>query len=208
METTPRARTRSSRCSWARRSRRARSSSRPRPARYRTLTSEPRVIDVPGIPRFEIAPHNCFACGTLNAHGLGLTIHVEPDRSWTEVELDRRFEGWEGVIHGGILCTILDEVMAWAIVGEDNWGVTARMSVELRRPNEGGTPIRAEGWITRSRRRIVDTAARIVDPVTGSELATATGVYVAADTARKRDLQDRYAFRATEPASDGSATTT
>jgi acyl-coenzyme A thioesterase PaaI-like protein len=165
------------------------------------------AIDTPG-GRFEFLPHNCFACGTLNAGGLGLALHVEPGRSWTELALDRRFEGWEGMIHGGILCTILDEVMAWALVGEDNWGVTARMSVEFRRPIEVGTPIRAEGWITRSRRRIVDTAARIVDPVTGSELATATGVYVAADTARKRDLQDRYAFRPAEPATDGTATTT
>jgi len=103
------------------------------------------------------------------------------------------------------VCTILDEVMAWALVGEDNWGVTARMTVEFRRPVEVGVPIRAEGWITRSRRRIVDTAARIVDPSTGTELATATGVYVAADTARKRDLQNRYAYRpagGTDPGPD------
>ena len=150
-------------------------------------------------------PTTASRAGRSTPAASGSTLHVEPGRSWTELTLDRRFEGWEGVIHGGILCTILDEVMAWALVGEDNWGVTARMSVEFRRPIEVGTPIRAEGWITRSRRRIVDTAARIVDPVTGSELATATGVYVAADTARKRDLQDRYAFRPAEPPSDGAA---
>ena len=115
------------------------------------------AIDTPG-GRFEFVPHNCFACGTLNAGGLGLALHVEPGRSWTELALDRRFEGWEGVVHGGILCTILDEVMAWALVGEDNWGVTARMTVDFRRPVDVGAPIRAEGWITRSRRRIVDTA--------------------------------------------------
>ena len=79
------------------------------------------------------------------------------------VTLDRRFEGWEGVIHGGILSAILDEVMAWALVGEDNWGVTARLTVDFRKPVAVGMPIRAEGWITRSRRRIVDTAGHIVD---------------------------------------------
>jgi len=150
--------------------------------------------------RFEFAAHNCFACGTLNAGGLGLELHVEPGRSWVELALDRRFEGWEGVIHGGILCTILDEVMAWALVGEDNWGVTARMAVDFRRPVEVGKPIRAEGWITRSRRRIVDTAGHIVDSATGAELATATGVYVAASPDRKRDLQRRYAYRASDEA--------
>ncbi len=149
--------------------------------------------------RFEFAPHNCFACGTLNAGGLGLALHVEPGRSWVELALDRRFEGWEGIVHGGILCTILDEVMAWALVGEDNWGVTARMTVDFKRPVEVGTPIRADGWITRSRRRVVDAAGHIVDAGTGAELATATGVYVAAGTARKQDLRERYAYRPAEP---------
>ena len=144
---------------------------------------------------FEFAPHNCFACGSLNRNGLGLLHHVEPGRSWTELTLDSRFEGWEGIVHGGIESTIIDEVMAWALVGQDNWGVTARMSVEFRRPVEVGTPIRADGWVTRDRRRIVDTAGRIVDSSSGEELATATGLYVAADAERKRFLQERYAFR-------------
>jgi len=152
--------------------------------------------------RFEFAPHNCFACGTLNTGGLGLDLHLEPGRSWVELALDRRFEGWDGIVHGGILCTILDEVMAWALVAEDNWGVTARMAVDFRRPVAVGTPIRAEGWIVRSRRRIVDTEARIVDSATGVELATGTGVYVAAGPDRKRDLRERYGYR---PSGEASA---
>ncbi|MFL5643122.1 MAG: PaaI family thioesterase [Chloroflexota bacterium] len=166
------------------------------------MTSEAtRTVARPAIEtpagRFEFAPHNCFACGTLNAGGLGLDLHVEPGRSWVDLSLDSRFEGWEGVIHGGILCTILDEVMAWALVGEDNWGVTARMAVDFRRPVTVGTPIHAEGWITRSRRRLADTAGQIVDATTGAQLATATGVYLAANDDRKRDLRERYGYRPT-----------
>jgi uncharacterized protein (TIGR00369 family) len=152
---------------------------------------------------FEFVPHNCFACGTLNEHGLGLLIHVEPGRSWTELELEPRFEGWEGIAHGGILCTILDEVMAWAVVGEDNWGVTARMSVEFKKPVRVGTGLRADGWVTRSRRRLVETQARIVDTASGAEIAIATGVYVAADEERKRELQKRYGFRRLPAPPDG-----
>ncbi len=154
------------------------------------------AIATPDGARFEFSPHNCFACGTLNTGGLGLVLHVEPGRSWTELALDTRFEGWEGVAHGGILCTVLDEVMAWALVGEDNWGVTARMAVEFRRPVPVGTPIRAEGWITRARRRVVDTAARIVEVETRRRAGDRDGIYVAADPARKRDLRERYGFRA------------
>lgn len=149
---------------------------------------------MPGIPRFQIAPHHCFACGTLNESGMGLVLHVEPRRAWTDLTLEQRFEGWDGIAHGGILCAVLDEVMAWSLVAEDNWGMTARMNVEFKKPVEIGRPIRAEGWITRSRRRIVDTAARIVDPTTDQVLATATGVYVAADESRKRELRERYAY--------------
>jgi acyl-coenzyme A thioesterase PaaI-like protein len=164
------------------------------------LTSDlvPATSDV---ARFEFAPHNCFACGTLNTGGLGLTMHVEPGRSWTEVTLDRRFEGWEGMAHGGILCTILDEVMAWALVGSDNWGVTARMSVDFRKPVEIGRPIRAEGWTTTSRRRVVDTVGRIVDAGNGTVLAESHGRYVAASEARKRELAEAYGFRVV-PTSD------
>jgi acyl-coenzyme A thioesterase PaaI-like protein len=153
--------------------------------------------------RFELAPHNCFACGTLNTNGLGLRLHVEPGRSWVELELHPRFEGWEGIAHGGIVATILDEVMAWALVGEDNWGVTARLSVQFKAPVPLGVPLRADGWTMRLRRRIVDTEARIVEVATGTELATATGVYFTADAARKRELQERYGFRSLAATSDG-----
>ena len=105
------------------------------------------VKDRPGEPSFEFEPHNCFACGTLNEHGLRLELHLGERRSWTELSLDPRFEGWVGIAHGGILATILDEVMAWSLVAEDSWGVTARMYVKFRRPTPVGRQIRAEGWI-------------------------------------------------------------
>ena len=102
--------------------------------------------------------------------------------------------------HGGILCTILDEVMAWALVGADDWGVTARMSVEFRKPVEIGRPIRAEGWTTETRKRIVDTVGRIVDAETDTLLAEATGRYVAASESRKRELRQAYGFRVADDA--------
>src|SRR5664279_4322539 len=95
---------------------------------------------------FRIRPHNCFACGELNEIGLHLKLNLERGRCWTELEIPRRFEGWEGIIHGGILCTILDEVMAWSLVAEDNWGVTARMSIQFRKPVGVGQALRADGW--------------------------------------------------------------
>jgi uncharacterized protein (TIGR00369 family) len=161
------------------------------------LTSEATesVVSGGGLPRFELAAHNCFGCGTLNANGLQVVHHVEPGQSWTELALDRRFEGWQGIIHGGILCTLLDEVMAWALVGDDKWGVTARLSVEFKRPVDVGRRVRAIGQVSRARRRLVETTGQILDLDSGAILATATGLYLAADGARKAQLRQQYGFR-------------
>jgi uncharacterized protein (TIGR00369 family) len=162
------------------------------------LTSEAPTVGVVagrGVTPFELIPHNCFACGELNAHGLRLLIHVEPKFAWTELALDERFEGWFGIVHGGILATIADEVMAWSLVAEDNWGLTARLSVDFKRPVHVGLPIRAEGAIVSAHRRVVEAEASIRSSATGEILATARGTYVAADSARKRQLRDRYGLR-------------
>jgi acyl-coenzyme A thioesterase PaaI-like protein len=162
-----------------------------------------RVVSTPGSAlTIEVAPHHCFACGALNEHGIHLDLHVDGDRCWTDLALADRFQGWDGIAHGGIVCTILDEVMAWSLAATDNWGLTARMSVEFKRPVPLGVPIRGEGWITSLRRRLVETEARIVDPATGTVLATATATYVAADAARKAELQARYRFRLRPSATD------
>jgi acyl-coenzyme A thioesterase PaaI-like protein len=143
----------------------------------------------------EVAPHRCFACGVLNEHGIHLDLHVDGDRCWTELAVPDRFQGWDGIAHGGIVCTILDEVMAWSLAASDNWGMTARMTVAFKRPVPLGIRIRGEGWVTRRRRRLVDTAARLLDPGSGELLATAEAVYVAADETQKRELMARYRFR-------------
>ena len=143
----------------------------------------------------EVAPHRCFACGSLNEHGLHLELHVGADHCWTDLALPERFQGWDGIAHGGIVCTILDEVMAWSLAATDNWGVTAKMAVTFKRPVALGVPIHGEGWITASRRRLHETAAQLTDAATGEVLATATATYVAADDERKAQLQARYRFR-------------
>ena len=158
------------------------------------MTSELATADA-SLVTIEVAPHHCFACGSLNEHGIHLDLHVGGDRCWTELILPDRFQGWDGIAHGGIVCTILDEVMAWSLAASDNWSLTARMRVDFKRPVRIGARIRAEGRITASRRRLHETAAQLVDVESGTLLATATATYVAADAERKAELQARYRFR-------------
>jgi uncharacterized protein (TIGR00369 family) len=144
---------------------------------------------------FEFEPHHCFACGELNAHGLHLDLHTSPDGSWTELTLDASFQGWEAVAHGGIVCTILDEVMAWAVIGRGTWGVTARLNVAFRRPVTTGTPIRAEGWVVQQDRRAVRAEGRVLDGATGETLATGESTFIAVPAEQLERLQARYGMR-------------
>ena len=159
------------------------------------MTSESRIVAAEGIPAFEFAEHNCFACGSLNEHGLGMTIHIDHGRAWSELRLEPRFEGWAGVAHGGILATMLDEVMGWTMAADDEWGVTARLNLSYLKPVAPGTPLRVEGWVTRNRRRLVETAGRVVDVGNGTEFATATATYAMAGEDRKQELRERYGVR-------------
>jgi uncharacterized protein (TIGR00369 family) len=165
------------------------------------LTSEARsVTEIEGRP-FRFEPHRCFACGELNEHGLRLVLHTDATGCRTELTLDPRFQGWEGVAHGGILCTILDEVMAWSVIGRGVWGVTARMTVDFRRPVPVGRLIRAEGEVSGTSRRLFRAIGRIRDAETNELLATSEGTYLAAPPDRLAELKARYRLR---PAGDGS----
>ena len=165
------------------------------------MTSETRPATEIGGQAFRFEPHRCFACGELNEHGLRLVLHTDETGCRTELILEPQFQGWEGVAHGGILCAVLDEVMAWAVIGRDVWGVTARMTVDFRRPVAVGRSLRADGEVTEATRRLFRTAGRILDGETGEVLATSEGTYMAVPPERLAELKARYRLR---PVDDGN----
>jgi uncharacterized protein (TIGR00369 family) len=151
-------------------------------------------------------PHACFGCGEINEAGLHLELHLEPGCCWTELVIPDRFQGWEGVVHGGVLSTILDEVMSWSLIERDSWGVTARLSVDFKQPVFVGRRVRAVGRVVEDRRRIVATAGSILDAETGTELVAAQGTFVIVNAARKRELEARYGDLASARRSGARAT--
>jgi acyl-coenzyme A thioesterase PaaI-like protein len=155
---------------------------------------------------FDFDPHCCFACGELNAQGLRLAIHTDPQGSWTETTLEPRFQGWEAVAHGGIVCTLLDEVMAWSVIGRGTWGVTARLNVAYRRPIPVSRPIRAEGWVVDENRRAQRTGGHVLDAETGEVLATAEGTFIAVPPDEVERLKARYGMRRAGGATNGEPT--
>ena len=144
---------------------------------------------------FAFEPHRCFACGELNEHGLHLELHTDPEGAWVETTLEAAYQGWDAIAHGGIVCTLLDEVMAWSVIGQGTWGVTARLNVAFRRPVRTGRRIRAEGHVVSLHRRAAKTAGRVIDPETGDVFATAEGTFMAVPEGDLDRLQARYGMR-------------
>ena len=144
-------------------------------------------------------PHTagCLVCGRNNPHGLRLSLHVDEATGVVTVHFTPRPEhiGFEGIVHGGVLATVLDEAMVWAATwAGKHFCVAAEMSVRFRKTAAVGVPLRVKATVeaAASKRpgkptRVVYTAAVIVDE-TGATVAEATGKYVAVTPERNRDV--------------------
>jgi len=92
--------------------------------------------------------HNCFACGTANPIGLNLQFYRFGDAVYSDITLEKNHEGWENMAHGGIVSTLLDEVMSWTIMYfKKTFLVTRKMEVKYIRPVLIGTPLVIKGEV-------------------------------------------------------------
>jgi uncharacterized protein (TIGR00369 family) len=141
--------------------------------------------------RYAFADHNCFACGGDNPIGMRLRIELgegEARSAWTAGD---DFVGWSDKVHGGIIVTLLDEVMAWAPSSYDSWAVTAEMAVRFHSPALPGERLEAIGRVIERRRRIY----RVTGEVRGADgrlVAEGHGRYLGASPSDKAELKERY----------------
>ena len=145
--------------------------------------------------RYAFADHNCFACGASNPHGMRLHIELGEGSATTSWTPGRDDVGWEDKVHGGLLTTLLDEVMAWAPSSFDSWAVTAEMTVRFRRPANPGETLTARGWVTDRRRRIYQVRGEVLGS-DGRLVAEAHGRFLGASPTQKAALKQRYGMPA------------
>ena len=90
---------------------------------------------------------SCFVCGRENPNGLKKTFFSDGERVRTEFAPESWMVGYETVIHGGIISTLLDEIVIWAAYDRTGrFGVTAELNVRFRSPMLLGSVYTAEGW--------------------------------------------------------------
>jgi len=114
----------------------------------------------------------CFVCGPDNPHGLKLDFDLSEEGARTRMRFPDYCQGWQGITHGGLVCTLLDEVMAKAGQAAGHDGVTAEMTVRFRKPVPTEAEVLVAGRITEIRGRLASTEAEITDGE-GNVLASA-----------------------------------
>jgi uncharacterized protein (TIGR00369 family) len=121
-----------------------------------------------GRKRLNARPNSrCYACGQDNPRGFRSLFEQRGDRggmgaTWTP---DSTLEGFEGIVHGGVISTVLDESMAKAVWATGAEALTAELRVRFRRHVISGNPLRICGWVTDQNKRMIHAEANLVDTV-------------------------------------------
>ena len=107
--------------------------------------------------------HRCYVCGNENPAGLGVDFEINRElrvisANFTPSDMH---EGYEGIVHGGILSTLLDEAMAKLTVSLGIPAVTAEMKVTFKAPAAPGDELFVSGRLTHETRRLIQAEAKI-----------------------------------------------
>jgi acyl-coenzyme A thioesterase PaaI-like protein len=103
----------------------------------------------------------CFGCGCNNPIGLKLKFIKEGDTVKTEYTPIKEFQGWPGLLHGGILGCLLDEAMSHAAYTTGNTCVTASITIRQRQPIKVEVPLLVTAKVTRHRKKIIETEGQV-----------------------------------------------
>src|SRR5688500_6747483 len=104
----------------------------------------------------------CFGSAPDHPFGFHLAFAREGDEIVTRMTPDERYQGPPGIMHGGLVGTLADEVAAWGLIGIlGRFGFTASFEARLVGPVRIGIPVEARSRIVKDARRVVDVAVTL-----------------------------------------------
>ena len=118
----------------------------------------------------------CFVCGKNNEFGLKLGFELVDNKLFSDVVFDERFQGFKNIIHGGIVATVLDEMMVNLAFRLGYNAVTAELKIRLKRPAIAGKKYSFSGEITGEKKKIMYAEAKCFDDE--GLVAEASGILV------------------------------
>lgn len=126
----------------------------------------------------ERAANGCFVCGPDNPIGLKVRFRLEDDVCVGEFTPRQEHAGYRDLTHGGIMFTLLDDVMANWLWLQGIQCFTARADIRYREHLPVGVAVRLEGRCTRRKGRLAMMEGRIVRQDNGVVVAEATGSFM------------------------------
>ena len=103
----------------------------------------------------------CFACGENNPIGLKLKFNIISNQFIAKTVVDKNYQSYGGIVHGGILTTMLDEAMGGFLFQTDEPAFTGKLEVRFRKPTPTGEPITIRGWVANRKRNVVEMKSEI-----------------------------------------------
>jgi len=123
--------------------------------------------------------HSCFVCGESNPFGLKLRFETDGRIVQTRFTPKAEHIGFKQVVHGGIISTLLDEIMVWACaVQTRRFAYCAELTVRFLMPLQPGQEVAARGELIANRRDKIFEAKGELRDIEGKLLASATGKYL------------------------------
>jgi len=104
----------------------------------------------------------CYVCGPDNSQGLRVPFVPEGERGSTALYIARaEHGGWNGILHGGVTFSLMDEALGWALYYRGTPAATARVMTRFHKPVPISTALRVRAWVTRDRGRLVEAKAEV-----------------------------------------------
>jgi acyl-coenzyme A thioesterase PaaI-like protein len=127
-------------------------------------------------PKRQPNSRHCFICGMENPVGLHLHIYeTAPGEVESTYIAPDHFQGYPGVLHGGIVAALIDEISGRAQMGSDpmdpRFMFTAKLEVKYRKNVPIGQLLKIIGKAGKSRAKSAEAWAGIYDADTGELLA-------------------------------------
>ncbi len=104
---------------------------------------------------------HCFVCGKANIYGLQLNWKTHHHHTVAEFYPSKAHQGWQGIVHGGILAAMLDEAMTRLAWERHGGAVTAEITVRYFRPARIGEKLTVRGEIGENNKRLIPAKAEI-----------------------------------------------
>lgn len=107
---------------------------------------------------------HCFVCGEPRLGRLGVRFKVVDGTVRAIFKPSEKHVGYPDIVHGGILASLLDEAMVWAVfAATGRFAVSAELTIRYLKPLAPGQTVEIVGYVVRRQRRLFDVASEIHD---------------------------------------------